>query len=104
MVDFKTFVETRKSKKDYETYHKSFTEALEEVIKSLEKQGFKMEDSDMEQQVTFGGTSGRARPATGKTTKFNIKLNKLDDTPTKKLIHFQVYGLPNSYELNMYVD
>jgi hypothetical protein len=104
MIDFKTFVEARKSKSDYEIYHKSFTSALEEVIKVLEKQGFKMDEDDMKQQVTFGGTSGRARPSTGKTNKFNIKLDKLDGDSIKKYVHFQVYGMKNSFELNMYVD
>ena len=90
-------------KQRYEIYHKSFTSAWDEVKSYVAKQGYQMDEGDVESQVTFGGTTGRARPSTGKTNKFDIRLEK-DGKPTKKIVHFQVYALPNSYELNMYIS
>jgi len=101
MISFKEYV--NEAKTPYEIDHKSFTSAWNEVQKYVEKEGYTMDEGDVDQQVTFGGTTGRARPSTGKTNKFDIRLEK-NGKPTKKGIHFQVYGKPNSYELNMYIS
>ena len=100
----KTFLEFINEKKNnYEVYHKSFTSAWDEVQNYVKSEGYELDKDDVEQQVTFGGSTGRARPSTGKTTRFDIKLSK-NGKPVKQKLHFQVYGLPNSYELNMYIS
>ena len=44
-----------RNKNDYEIYHKSFTEALNEVIKKLKEKGFKMDEADMARPGAHGG-------------------------------------------------
>ena len=99
MISFKQFLT---EKKKYEIYHDSFTKAWQEVQDYVKSEGYTMNEEDVDHQVTFGGATGRARPAKGKTNRFKIQLLK-DGKPTKKYVHFQVYGMPNSYELNMYI-
>jgi hypothetical protein len=45
---------------------------------------------------------GPRKPSEGKTNKFHLSLRK-DFKPQKKMLHIQVYGMKNSYELNAYI-
>lgn len=89
-------------KKDYELYHKSFSDAFEEVQQFVAAHGFEMNKEDVYTQVETGGTYGRARPSVGQTHKFSIRLEQ-NGEETNKTIQFQVYGMETSYELNMYI-
>jgi hypothetical protein len=86
-------------KKDYEIYHKSYSAAVEEMLKFIDKNGYDLDlDGDFFSQVSTGG-----KPSVGKTKRHNIPLTK-NGKETRRRVVFQVYGMPKgSYELNMYI-
>ena len=96
--DFTTY-SLKEGKKDYEIYHKTFTSAIEEVEKFAHKNGYEIDSDEMFNVV---GT-GPKRPGVGKTNKYHLKLIK-NGKEDKKQLHFQVYGMEKSYELNMYIS
>lgn len=86
-----------------DTYFNTFTDAAEFARKTAEKKGFEIDTNDWHSQVTMGGRYSRARPSVGKTTTFTVNLLK-NDKPTKKYLHFQVYGMQSGkFELNNYI-
>lgn len=86
----------------FKIYHNSFRELLIEVEDYVESLGYTLDEYDWESQVVFGGSSGRARPSVGVTKSFTIGLFK-NGIPQSKALHFQAYGMEDSYELNMYI-
>jgi hypothetical protein len=46
---------------------------------------------------------GPKKPSEGKTNRFSIELSK-DGKPSRKLLHIQVYGMRDTYELNAYIQ
>ena len=86
-----------------DTYFNTFTDAAEFARKTAEKKGFEIDTNDWHSQVTMGGRYSRARPSVGKTTTFTVNLLK-NNKPTKKYLHFQVYGMQSGkFELNNYI-
>ena len=86
-----------------DTYFDTFTDAAEFARKTAEKKGFEIDTNDWHSQVTMGGRYNRARPSVGKTTTFTVNLLK-NNKPTKKYLHFQVYGMQSGkFELNNYI-
>ena len=86
-----------------DTYFDTFTDAAEFARKTAEKKGFEIDTNDWHSQVTMGGRYSRARPSVGKTTTFTVNLLK-NNKPTKKYLHFQVYGMQSGkFELNNYI-
>jgi hypothetical protein len=43
------------------------------------------------------------RPSVGKTTRVSLELTKAGK-PQRKMLHIQVYGMKNGYELNSYIN
>ena len=88
--------------KSYEIYHRSFSDAVEEVIQFLKSKGYTMSDDDIWDNIS----TGPKKPSKGKTNKYSIPLLK-GDKETKKVVQFQVYGLDGKgndhFELNMYI-
>lgn len=84
---------------EYEIYHETYTDAVQEVIRYVEKEGYKVREDD---RFNIVGT-GTKRPGIGKTTTFSLPLYKRDgETPAGKKIEVQIYGMAKKYELNMY--
>jgi hypothetical protein len=83
------------SKSDYTIYHNSFTEAVDEMVKFSEKNGYTIDPDEMWNEVST--RYPRGRPAEGKTHRFDIKLAK------NRVLHAQVFGMGKKYELNMYI-
>ena len=89
---------------NYKLYHKTFTEAVEEVLKIVNKKGFEVDEDDWFKQVTTGRGYRRGRPSVGKTHRFDVVLTK-KGKPTRKKVLFQVYGMESGkYELNAYIS
>ena len=87
-------------KSDYEIYHASYTQCIEEARKYVEKNGYTVDDDDMFSIVGMGPK----KPSAGKTNKLHIPLYK-NGKPQKKELHVQVYGMDKgNYELNMYIS
>jgi hypothetical protein len=88
---------------NYKLYHKTFSDAADEVLKMVKKKGYQVDEDSWFSKVTTGGTYRKARPGIGKTTRFSVKLTK-HDKPLNKQVHFQVYGMEGGkYELNAYI-
>jgi len=89
---------------NYKLYHKTFTDAVEEVLKIVNKKGFEVDEDDWFKQVTTGRGYRRGRPSVGKTHRFDVELTK-KGKPTRKKVLFQVYGMESGkYELNAYIS
>ena len=89
----------RKSKKDYEVYHKSYTSAVDEMLAFIEKNGYEISEDEVFQSITVGP----GRPGNGKTTRHSLELTKGGKEQRKRL-QVQVYNMGSSYELNMYIQ
>jgi hypothetical protein len=92
-MTFKKLIES-----DYEIYHNSYSSAISEVVRFIEKNGFSYNEDDFFNDIT----TGPKKPSEGKTNKFHLQLFK-NGEPTKKYLHIQIYGMKNKYELNMYI-
>jgi len=84
-------------KGDYEIYHRSYTDVIQEVRRYIEANGYTVDEDDMFRIVG----SGPRKPSEGKTNKFFIPLYK-NGEPAMKKAEVQVYGMGNRYELNIY--
>jgi hypothetical protein len=87
------------AKSDYEVYHKSYTSAINAAKEYAEKKGYEINDDDSFRQIGMGPR----KPSEGKTNKFSIELSK-DGKVQRKKLQIQVYGMRNSYELNVYIQ
>lgn len=101
MKTYNQFVaEARKSKKDYEIYHRLYSNAVGEAIALAQRQGFDVDDDELFQQVT----TGPRKPSKGKTNSFKLALTK-NGKPVRKMLIFQIYGMDSgNYELTAYVS
>lgn len=84
-------------KDEYDIFHKSYTSAVDEIIKYCKKSNYYLDEDDI---FTYISTMGR--PHEGETKRGNLPLYNGDGTPAMKGITFQVYAMKVSYELNMY--
>ena len=84
---------------EHEIYFKSYTHAIEAAEVMAGKKGYTIEDDELFNKVGMNSK----RPSVGKTTKVNLELLK-NGKPQKKMLHIQVYGMKNGYELNAYIN
>ena len=82
-----------------DVYHKSYTHAIEAAEVYAKKKGYEIDDDEMFTKVAMNSK----RPSVGKTTKVSLELLK-NGKPQKKMLHIQVYGMKNGYELNAYIN
>jgi len=82
-----------------DVYHKSYTHAIEAAEVYAKKKGYEIEDDEMFTKVGLNSK----RPSVGKTTKVSLELLK-NGKPQRKMLHIQVYGMKNGYELNAYIN
>jgi hypothetical protein len=80
-------------------YFKSYTAAIEAARAAALKKGFEVEDDEMFTKVGMNSK----RPSVGKTTRVSLELVK-NGKPQRKMLHIQVYGMKNGYELNSYIN
>ena len=98
-VSFPSKKVVSEAKSDYEVYHKSYTSAIEAARAYAEKKGYEINNDDAFTKIGVGPR----KPSPGKTNRFSIELTK-DGKPQRKMLHIQVYGMKNSYELNAYIQ
>ena len=85
---------------DFETYHKSYTHAIEAAKAYALKKGYEISDDELFTKVAMNSK----RPGVGKTTKVSLELLR-NGKPQKKMLHIQVYGMDRyGYELNAYIN
>ena len=84
---------------EHEIYFKSYTHAIEAAEVMAGRKGYSIEDDELFNKVGMNSK----RPSVGKTTKVNLELLK-NGKPQKKMLHIQVYGMKNGYELNAYIN
>ena len=89
----------RKSKKDYEIYHKTYSGAVQHAADVAKRQGYEVDQDSWDSEITHG----QRKPSEGKTVIKKIKLTK-DGKPQKKMLQIQVHGMKTQYELNMYIE
>jgi len=89
----------RKSKKDYEIYHKSYSGAVQHAADVAKRQGYEVDQDSWDSEITHG----QRKPSEGKTVIKKIKLTK-DGKPQRKMLQIQVHGMRTQYELNMYIE
>ena len=82
----------------YDTYHKTYTSAIQAGLDWAKKSGYDYDEEEAAREIGMGPR----KPSEGKTNKFHLSLRK-DFKPQKKMLHIQVYGMKNSYELNAYI-
>lgn len=108
MKQLSTFMgEARKGKKDYEIYHRMYSDAVGEAIDLANRQGFEVVADDLHNSVT----TGPRKPSPGKTNSFKLELTK-NGKSVRRMLVFQIYGLENGgkningnhYELTAYVS
>ena len=80
-------------------YFKSYTSAIEAARAAALKRGFEVDDDEMFTKVGVGSK----KPSIGKTTRVSLALTKAGK-PQRKMLHIQVYGMNNGYELNSYIN
>ena len=87
-------------KSDYDTYHKTFSGAMQHAYEVAEKQGYEVDPEDIDRKVAFGPK----KPSKGKTNSYSLGLMK-GGKPQKKALQIQVTNLDDvRYELNMYIS
>lgn len=105
MITLKSIIEESKVKSvlkeanKLETYHDSYTSAINAARAYAEKQGYEINDDDAFRKIGMGPR----KPSEGKTNRFSIELSK-DGKVQRKQLHIQVYGMKNKYELNAYIN
>jgi hypothetical protein len=88
----------KEAKDDYQIYHKSYSGAISEARRQCEEKGLFWNDNEVFNKISVGPK----KPAEGKTNKFYLQLYTKDGEPAGKVVHIQVYGMGEKYELNMY--
>lgn len=86
-------------KPNYEVYHKTYTSAIQAALDYAKKEGYDYDEEETAREIGMGPR----KPSEGKTNKFHLSLTK-NFKPQKKMLHIQVYGMKNSYELNAYIQ
>ena len=82
---------------DYKILHDSYTSAIDEMKKNLERKGFELDEDDVWNQIS----TGPKKPSDGQTNRFDLPLYK-NKKPAKKFINVQITGVGDNYELNLY--
>lgn len=86
-------------KNNYQVYHNSYSSAVQEAIDYANKKGYELNEDDIFRYISMDSK----RPKHGQTTRVSIPIYK-NGVEQKKMLHFQVYGMKNKYELNAYIN
>ena len=84
---------------NFETYHKTYTSAINDDLDYAEKKGYTYDNDEVFTKIAMGPK----KPKEGDTNRFSISLKK-DDKEQKKSLNIQVYGMKETYELNCYIN
>jgi len=84
---------------NYILYHKTYTDAVSEFLKYIEKSGYTYDKDEVADAIGINSV----RPSEGRTTKVSIPIYK-NGKIQRKYAHMQVYGNRTNYELNCYIS
>ncbi len=98
-VDAKAGRAEKKKKINYPVYHNTFSSAVQAARAFADAKGYTIEDGEWDFRVT----TGPAKPSVGRTNRYSLELVR-NGVVQRKMLHIQVYGLDNSYELNAYIN
>lgn len=87
---------------NYSLFHESFSACAEEARKVAQDQGYEIDETCYEKEVSFNGAYSRARPDVGQAHRFTVSLLR-NGKERRKALHFQVYGMETCFELNVYI-
>lgn len=93
--DFHTDLQERKATQNN---FPTMTAAINKALKAAEKKGY---TTNADERFTTIGT-GPAKPRPGKTNRYSLSLYK-NGKMQKKMLHIQIYGKENAFELNQYI-
>lgn len=86
------------------TYFKTASTAVAHAILEAQELGYIIDQQDFENQVTFGGTSGRLRPHTGEYKSLSLGLVSRKGNPCRKALQIHLYGMESGdVELTHYI-
>jgi len=89
----------KEGKKDYKIYHDSYSSTIDTVVEYPGLFGYTIKDDDVWNKISIGPK----KPNNGQTNKISLPLYK-NDKEQRKMLHIQIYGMNNRYELNMYIQ
>ena len=95
----KLFEQFVNEKSDYQIYHNQYSSAVDAALEYAKSKGYEVNDNDVWNEISIGPT----KPKEGVTNKASIGLTK-DGKPQKKMLHVQIYGMKDRYELNAYIN
>ena len=99
MKHTKLFEQFVNEKSDYQIYHNQYSSAVNAALEYVKSKGYEVNDDDVWNEISIGP----AKPKEGVTNKASIGLTK-DGKPQKKMLHIQIYGMKDRYELNAYIN
>jgi hypothetical protein len=88
----------KEGKNDYQVYHNTFSSAVQTAGDYAKNFGYELNDDEWFTKI---GT-GPKKPSEGETNRYSLSLYK-DGKEQRKMLHIQVYGMKNKYELNAYI-
>jgi len=95
----KLFEQFVNEKSDYIVYHNTYSSAVDAALEYAKSKGYEINDDDVWNEISVGPK----KPSEGVTNKASIGLTK-DGKPQRKMLHLQIYGMKNRYELNTYIQ
>ncbi len=84
---------------NYQVYHNTYSSAIETALEYAENKGFEYSHEEYFNKVA----SGPKKPSDGETNSVSLSLYK-DGKEVKEMLHIQIYGMGNKYELNCYIN
>lgn len=87
-----------KPMKDYETYHRTFSSAVQTAREMAELRGYEISDDEWFNTIA----TGPKKPSDGETNRYTLTLYN-NGKEQRKALHIQVYGMGDKYELNTYI-
>lgn len=88
----------KEGKHDYQVYHNTFSSAVQTAADYARNFGYELNDDEWFNKIT----TGPKKPNEGETNRYSLSLYK-DGKEQRKMLHIQVYGMKNKYELNAYI-
>ena len=85
--------------KAVQIYHNTFSSAVQTASEYANKLGYELNEDEWFTKVA----TGPKKPSEGETNRYSLSLYK-DGKEQRKMLHFQVYGMKNKYELNAYIN
>lgn len=85
----------------HQTYHNTYSSAVDEALEFAKKRGYTVDGEEVSREVTLN--KEKPKPKEGETNRFSLSLKK-DGKEQKMKLHFQIYGMREKYELNVYIS